>query len=407
MARRVVITGLGVVCSVGHDVGQFARSLKEGACGAGRIGAFDPARLAGALACEVRDFDAAARLGGRAAIRRMDRGARFLLAAAREALGQAGLPPGAVEGERAGVALGTTVGGAIKAAEYYEKRRATGHAYLSRLGDSPLYSAGYRVCVEQGWTGPNVAFSTACSSANMALGYALDLIRAGEVDVMLAGGFDALARITVAGFNVMRNVSPDRCTPFDRNRRGLVLGEGAGALILEAEEHARARGAEPLAELLGYGASSDAHHMTAPDATARGPALAMERALRDAGLTPDMVDYVNAHGTGTAHNDAVEAKAIRRVFGEHAGTLAVASTKAMHGHALGATGAIEAVSVVLSIRDGFIPPTLGFVEGDAESAGLGVSAAMRRRPVAVALSNNLGFGGNNCTVAIGRPRHGA
>jgi 3-oxoacyl-(acyl-carrier-protein) synthase len=260
------------------------------------------------------------------------------------------------------------------------------------------------VCIE-GWTGPNIAFSTACSSANMALGYAMDLIRQGEVDVMLAGGFDALAAITVAGFNVMRNVSPDRCTPFDRDRRGLVLGEGAAALVLESESHARKRGAVPLAEFMGYGASSDAHHMTAPDATARGPAMAMERALRDAGITTDDVDYVNAHGTGTTHNDAVEAKAIRRVFGERAGSLAVASTKGMHGHALGATGAIEAVSMVLSIRDAFVPPTLGFREGDAESAHLSISAVARPWPVAVALSNNLGFGGNNCSVVIGKVRH--
>lgn len=294
----------------------------------------------------------------------MDRGSQFVLLATHQAIASSGLDVTLLDKERCCVSLGTTLGGMVNATEYYQRLKKYHKAYASLLMDHPLYTPGSRVCIEYGFLGTNIAISTACSSANVAIGYGADMIRNNEADVVVVGGYDTMAEITVAGFNVLRNVSPNYCKPFDKMRQGLVLGEGAGILILEAENHCYARGGQPYAELLGYGMSSDAYHMTAPDVTGRGPAQAIMRALDDSGVDKKTVNYINAHGTGTSHNDAIETKAIKRVFGEHAYSIPVSSTKSMHGHTLGAAGGIEAVSVVTALGGGFIPPTINYETPD-------------------------------------------
>lgn len=399
-AEQVWITGVGVVSALGNDFDTFAQRLRRGEDAARPIEAFDTSAVRGRLGCEARAFDPSAHFSARE-LRRMDRGSCMLMVAAREAMVRAAVVRHACDPQRCAVSLGSTLGGMINATAYYGHLRTTGKGYASRLTDYPLYAAGSRVCAEYGFLGPNLVFSTACSSANLAIGVGADLIRLGEADLVLAGGFDTMAKMTVAGFNILRNVSPERCRPFDKNRQGIVLGEGAGVLVLESRSHASRRGVRPLARFLGYGMSSDASHMTAPDVTGKGPARAIEAALCDAGLAADAIDYINAHGTGTVHNDAAEAKAIRRVLGEAADRVAVSSTKSMHGHTLGAAGAIEAIAVIAGMRGGFLPPTVNHQEPDPKCDLDFVPNVARVRPIGVALSNNFGFGGNNCSILLG------
>jgi 3-oxoacyl-[acyl-carrier-protein] synthase II len=398
--ERVFVTGVGVLSALGTGFDGFAAALREGRCGAAPIKAFDTGGVAGKLGCEVRDFDPAEHFGRRE-LRRMDRCSQFALAAARQAVAAAGIDTGKLDPARAGVSLGTTLGGMVNATRYYERLARTGHPYAGMLTDYPLYSPGARIVGEYGFCGPNLAFSTACSSSNIAIGHAADLVRYGRLDLALAGGVDTMAKITVAGFNALRNVTRDAIRPFDKNRSGLVLGEGAAVLCLESERAMRRRGASPLAEILGYGMSTDAYHMTAPDATGRGPALAMTRALARARLAPDAIGHINAHGTGTRHNDETETRAIKSVFGAAARQIPVSSTKSMHGHVLGATGAIEAAALIAALRGGFLPPTINYQTPDPRCDLDYVPNQAREHRFAAALSNNFGFGGNNCSLILG------
>lgn len=399
--RRTFITGIGVICAIGKDFDTFSHGLSSGMNGADKIAAFKPEGIRGIYGCEVKDYEPRTYFSPKE-LRRMDRGSQFVLLATRQAMASSGLDVALCDKERCGVSLGSTLGGMVNATEYYRRLKKRHKVYASLLMDHPLYTAGSRVCIEYGFLGTNMATSTACSSANVAIGYGAEMIRNDEADVVIVGGYDTMAELTVAGFNVLRNVSPDYCKPFDKKRQGLVLGEGAGILILEAENHCHARGGQPYAELLGYGMSSDAYHMTALDVTGRGPALAMTRALADSGVDKETVNYINAHGTGTSHNDAVETKAIKRVFGEHAHSIPVSSTKSMHGHTLGAAGGIEAISVVAALRGGFIPPTINYETPDPKCDLDYVPNKSRQYAINVALSNNFGFGGNNCSIVIGR-----
>ncbi len=401
MTERVFVTGVGILSGIGNGLDAFSQALAEGRHGIREVTSFDAGALRGRLGCEVRDFYPE-RHFDRRLLRRMDRCSQFALVAARDAMAMAGIDQTSYDPARVGVSLGTTLGGMVNATTYYEDWSRTGHPFVTRLHDYPLYSAGARIIGEWGFSGPNWAFSTACSSANVAIGYAGDLIRIGRLDLVIAGGVDTMAKMTLAGFNAMRNVSDDAIRPFDRDRNGVILGEGAAMLCLESERGMRRRGAHPLAEWLGYGMSNDAYHMTAPDATGRGPALAMQRALRRAGIDPTEVDYVNAHGTGTRHNDEIETRALRKVFGPHADALAVSSTKAMHGHTLGAAGAIEAVAVIAGMRGGFVPPTMNYRTPDPRCDLDYVPNSPRAQRFNVALSNNFGFGGNNCAVILKR-----
>lgn len=401
---QIWITGVGIISALGNDFESFAKALRRGEAAVRPISAFDASAVRGHLGCEVLDFFPQEHFNPRE-LRRMDRGSCLLMVAAREAMGSAGLKFGDYDPERGSVALGSTLGGMINATNYYSHLKTTGKGYVTRLTDYPLYAAGTRVCSEYGLLGANLAFSTACSSSNIAIGVGADMIRLGEADIVLVGGFDTMAKMTVAGFNVLRNVSSEYCRPFDKNRQGLILGEGAGVLVLESEAHARRRGAIPMARFLGYGMSSDAYHMTAPDVTGRGPARAIEAALRNAGINAKDVDYINAHGTGTIHNDAAETKAIKRVLGEHAANVAVSSTKSMHGHTLGAAGAIEAIAIIAGMQGNFLPPTANYQQPDPNCDLDYVPNHARDGHINIALSNNFGFGGNNCSILLGSADH--
>jgi 3-oxoacyl-[acyl-carrier-protein] synthase II len=399
MTERVFVTGIGVLTAIGMDFESFTQSLKDGRSGVRTITAFDTSEVAGRLGCEVTDFDPAAHFG-RHALRRMDRSSQLAVVAARQAATTARFTSGMLAPDRVGVVMGTTVGGMVNSTRYYERAHHTGKLHASLLYDYHFYSPGAHIIREFAALGPNLAFSSACSSSNVALGYAADLIRYGKLDGVFAGGVDTMTKSTVAGFNALRNVTKDAIRPFDKNRSGLVLGEGSAVFFLESETSLNRRGSAPLAEILGYGMSTDAYHMTAPDATGRGPALAMTRALNKAGVALQDVDYINAHGTATRHNDEVETRAIKKVFGDLAPLIPVSSTKSMHGHTLGAAGAIEAAAMVAAMRDGFIPPTINFQTADPRCDLDYVPNAARRKKVTTALSNNFGFGGNNCALVM-------
>lgn len=401
MNDRVFITGIGILSGIGIGYDAFSSALQRGTNGIRPIEAFETAKLHARLGCEVREFNPARHFEPRE-LRRMDRCSQLAVVAARQAMAMAGISLDEFDPARVGVSLGTTLGGMVNATRYYEDLANRGQRFVTRLYDYPLYTPGARIVGDWGFTGANLAFSTACSSANVAIGVAADQIRLGRLDLILAGGTDTMAKMTVAGFNAMRNVSAEAIRPFDRNRSGVILGEGAAVLCIESERSMRRRRAQALAELLGYGMSCDAYHMTAPDATGRGPALAMQRALKHARIDPDQVDYVNAHGTGTRHNDETETRAIRKVFGLHADRLPVSSTKSMHGHALGAAGAIEAVAVIAGLQGGFLAPTINYQTPDPRCDLDYVTNEARAQPHQVALSNNFGFGGNNCVLILRR-----
>lgn len=401
MTQEVVITGIGVLCGIGHDLAGFSQSLREGRSGIGPIQAFDASPLRAQLGCEVTGFDPSAHFSRQQA-RRMDRCSQLAVIAARQAVRMAGVAFGDIDPQKVGVCLGTTLGGMVNATRYYERKVHTGRQFVTLLNDYPLYSPGARIVGDLRIGGPNLAVSTACSSGNVALGHAADLVRHGRLDMVLAGGVDTMAKITAAGFNALRNVSVEAIRPFDKDRSGVILGEGAAVFCLESLERARRRGATPLARVMGYGMSTDAFHMTAPDATGRGPALAMSRALAHAGLAPAQIGYINAHGTGTRHNDEMESRAIRKVFGEYAERVPVSSTKSMHGHALGATGALEAAAIVSGLLGGFVPPTINYRTPDPRCTLDCVPNQAREHLFDHALSNNFGFGGNNCALVLGR-----
>lgn len=400
MVSKVVITGIGVLSGIGQDFASFSAALAEGRNGIAPVQAFDTAPLAAHLGCEVPG-DLSEGFAP-AHLRKLDRCSRLAMLAARQAMAMAGLGRADLDPMRVGVSLGTTLGGMIGATAYYERLRAGQGQHIGLLHDYPLYSAGARIMQDHGFGGPNIAFSTACSSGNVALGHGADLIRHGRLDMVLAGGADTMAKITLAGFNALKNVSREAIRPFDANRSGVVLGEGAAVFCLESAESAHRRGAQILAEIAGYGMSTDAYHMTAPDATGKGPALAMQRALAHAGVAPEEVGHINAHGTGTRHNDETETRAIRKVFGAATAAIPVTSTKSMHGHALGATGALEAAAIVAGLLEDVIAPTLNYVTADPRCDLDIVANQARAHRFDVALSNNFGFGGNNCALVIRR-----
>jgi len=404
---RVFVTGLGAVSPCGMGVAPLWKTARAGAHAIRELELFDPSdqrtRLAGEFSGEThagRDLLPAAR-------RRLSRTDRFALAAAREAVDHAGLDSGA-PWRNAGVFFGTSTGGMQEGEQLYPDvvTDARGAAARRRFLDclaQPLGSPAEAVARALGARGPVETSAAACAASTQALEVALGSLREGEVQLALVGGADGLCRLTYGGFNSLRAVSPMPSRPFRQGREGLSLGEGAGALVLETEEHARARGATPLAELAGAGTSCDAYHMTAPQPEGRGAALAMSRALADAELSPARVDFVNAHGTGTPHNDAAEWNALREVFGERAGRVPVTSTKGVVGHLLGACGALEAVVTVLCLREGEVHPTPGQGEPDPEAAvDLVVGAPRSLRGARVGVTVNLAFGGANAAAVFRR-----
>ena len=414
MKRRVVVTGLGAVTPLGNDVSTFWEGLVAGRSGAGPITQFDPSGIEVQIAAEVKDFDPVA-LFGRKKARRSDRFALFALEAARQAIADAGLQLGEEDRLGVGVLIGTGIGGVLTLLENYDLFQSAGPRRVSALMVPRMMpnAASALVSIEYGLYGPNLALSSACATGAHAIGEAAEMIRRGQAEVMLCGGSEAavhplaLSALRNMGALSSRNGEPERASrPFDADRDGFVLGEGAGVLVLESLEHARRRGARIYCELVGYGATADAFHITAPDESGQGAVWAMERALQDAGLAPEEVDYINAHGTSTRLNDRIETQAIRRVFGAHADRLVVSSTKSMVGHLMGAAGAVEAIACVKSLETGWVHPTINYETPDPECDLDYVPNQARRLEPRVVLSNSFGFGGHNGCLVFRRWEEG-
>ncbi len=398
----IVVTGLGTVNALAHSVDAFAAALRAGTCAIRPVTGFDATGYRSRIAAEVTDLATPDWLPAPLR-RRASRSDLFALVATAEALAASALDVAAAP-ERIGIVLGATTSGMMAAETSLQERIAgTSRRHRkSRLVGTPMATSADLLASVFGLGGPRLVLSTACSSSGTALGIALDWIRLGRADAVIAGGTESMCRTIFAGFNALHALSPEPCRPFDRNRGGLSLGEGAAILVIESAAHAERRAARVHARLLGYGMSADAHHLTAPHPEGTGAALAMRRALARAGVAPDQIDYINAHGTGTPLNDGIEAAAIAQVFGEHARRLAVSSTKAALGHTLGAAGAIEGLATVLALRDGFLPPTVNLADPDATHGLDFVPRASRPASLRFALSNSYGFGGNNTTVVLGR-----
>ncbi|HEV3231704.1 MAG TPA: beta-ketoacyl-ACP synthase II [Candidatus Dormibacteraeota bacterium] len=401
-----MITGLGCLSPVGNDVASTWAAMVEGVSGIGPITQFDPAALPVKIAGEVRGFDAAERVG-RKESRRMSRFSQLAVAAAAEALADSALHLDLEDRDRVGVLIASGVGGLREIEESTKILERDGHRRISPFVVPMMIAdmASGNVSIRWDLRGPNFCLVSACASGAHAIGEAAEMIRRGDADVMLAGGSEAaITPLAVASFIAARalterNDPPEAASrPFDVGRDGFVIAEGAAVLVLESEEHATRRGARVLARVAGYGASADAYHITAPDPQGRGAASAMRRALARANLAPEEVGYVNAHGTSTELNDRVEALAIRQVFGTHAETLPVSSTKSVTGHLLGAAGALESVVCVKAISTGMIPPTANLSEPDPECALAHVTGTALSRRVDAALNNSFGFGGHNASL---------
>src|SRR5215207_2468464 len=406
--RRVVVTGLGAVTPIGNDVSSSWDAALEGRSGVDFIGAFDTEGLPVRIAAEVKGFDPTTVVSAKEA-RKLDRNVQFAVASAKEAVADAGL--NGFDPSRVGIVFGSAIGGLLGIMEQAEVLRERGPDRVSPnfLPNVLVDSASGQLAITLGIRGPNYAPVSACATGSHAVGEGAELIRRGDADAVIAGGTEACIHpLILAGFCAMRGLAaeeehpPRASRPFDATRAGFVMGEGAGALLLEDWEHAERRGADVYAEILGYGASNDAHHMAQPEPGAEGVAAMMKAALERAGVEPERVGYVNAHGTSTPLGDAAETKAIKDVFGAHAYDLAVSSTKSMMGHTFGAAGAIEAIMCVLAVRDGVLPPTINYREPDPECDLDYVPNEARRAQVDVALSNAMGLGGHNGCVLVGR-----
>lgn len=398
--RRVVITGLGAVTSLGSNLAETWNRLLAGACGIRPVSLFDASPYRTQTAAEVQEIPDGFLTA--AEKRRMSRADRMGLAAAREAFAAAGLDLSREDPARVGVILGGGTSGLLDSEAFYELHLAGRRGRPSRILNHLPDAITDRIAQRFGLEGIKSTITTACSSSANALGYAFDAIRAGLADVILAGGSDVLARLTYGGFNSLRSVDPDPCRPFDRERRGLSIGEAAGLLVFEEYERARRRGAPIVAEFLGYGVTSDAFHMTAPDPSGAAGGRTLRAALASARVNAEEVDYVNAHGTATPQNDSAETAAIKNALGERARRIPVSSIKSMIGHCLCASGAIEAVATALTVREGKVPPTIHYENADPACDLDYVPNQAREHPVRIALSNSFAFGGNSSVVVLGR-----
>ena len=405
--RRVAITGLGALSALGVGVPALWKGLLAGRSGFRRIARFDPSPLLVPIAAELPEFIPPVLEGGQ--IELLDRFSQFALVAASEAYEDASLTVDDAERDRVGVAVGSGFGGCLTQDDRYQRIYGKGETRVHPFSIPRMMhsAAASHLGMVRGLRGPTLCFTTACAAAAHAIGEAGEIIRSGRADVMLAGGSEAPITFAVMRcWEAMRVLAPPgmdptrACRPFSRDRSGLVLGEGAGILVLESWERARGRGATILAELAGYGATADAGHITQPglDAPARAIALALEQA----GVQPADVDYVNAHGTGTRLNDATETGIIKRAFGGHAPRLAISSTKSVHGHAIGASSALELIAAILAIRKGVVPPTANYTEADPECDLDYVPNEPREMAVDVALSNSFAFGGLNAALVVKR-----
>jgi 3-oxoacyl-[acyl-carrier-protein] synthase II len=408
--RRVVVTGLGAVTPVGVGAKAYWDAITAGRSGVGPLTLVDPEPLPSKVAGECLDFDPAASLGPKEA-KRLDRSVQFALTSAREAWEDARIE-GVVDKDETGVVFATGIGGisSLLASEKVLHTKGPNRVSPFTVPQLMPNAAAGQIAMKLGLRGPNFCTTTACAASNHAIGLAFQAIRQGEAVAMIAGGSEsAFVDIALVAFAQMTalatkfNDRPEEASrPFDALRNGFVMGEGAGALILEERDHALRRGAQIHAELIGFGQSADAFHITAPSEDGSGAALAMTRALRSAGLEPEAIGYINAHGTSTPTGDASETRAIRLAFGDHADRLAVSSTKSMIGHLFGAAGAVEGVATVLAIRDGILPPTINQTDPDPACDLDYVPNTARKATVEVAMSNGFGFGGHNAGVVFRR-----
>ncbi|MCP4655636.1 MAG: beta-ketoacyl-[acyl-carrier-protein] synthase family protein [bacterium] len=399
MPQSIVVTGIGMVTPVGSGRREVWENLLAGESGIRPVESFDTSRYNVHLGAEIRDFRAAEHF------EKLDpdsvgRASQLAIAAARQAVTDAGLTAETVAAERIGVAMGTT-SGEPQEVEHFDDHLVAGE--LDRVGAEfislyPCHVIAHHIASELGFAGLNIMIPAACAAGNYAIGYAFDALRAGRADVMLAGGADSFSRITYTGFACVGAIAPERCQPFDRNRKGMIPGEGAAVLVVERYEDAVARGARIYAEVAGYGLSCDAHHMTAAHPEGDGAARAMLEALRHGHVEPREISYISAHGTGTPTNDSLETKAVRRVFGERASSIPISSVKSMIGHTMGAASAIEGVVCTLAVAEDRVPPTINFEEPDPECDLDCVPNQSRELPVEVAMSNAYAFGGNNASV---------
>jgi nodulation protein E len=397
--NRVVVTGLGTVSPIGQTVGSYWLGLIAGRSGLAPPKFSTDVQLSTKLVGQVKDFDPSAHFESQQ-ISVLDRVSQFAVVAARQALAQAGLSLADALAERTATIIGTGSGGHATIDDSFHRLYAEGATRLNPLTipRAMMSAAASQVSMFCGATGPAYAVASACASATHAIGQAFHMVRGGSAICAICGGAEASITFgALKGWEAMRIMAPDACRPFSRERKGMVVAEGAGILVLETLEHAQKRGAEILAEILGFGMSADAKNLTAPDPD--GMARAMNAALADASLTPDVIDYVNAHGTGTVANDEAETAALHKSFGGHTQRLAISSTKSMVGHALGAAGALELIAVVMSLRDGIIPPTIGYLGPDPACDLDYVPNEARRSPIGSALSNSFAFGGLNAVIA--------
>lgn len=410
--RRVVVTGLGAVSPIGCTIDKFWTALMEGKSGVGRLTAFDPTHFTAKIAAEVKDYDPSPYLNPKE-VRRMDRFVQFAVVAARKAVDDAKMDLDKLDRDRIGVLIGSGIGG-LHTVE-------SEHAQYLKYGDekgpdriSPFLipmlivnMASGQTSISLGVKGPNTAVATACATANHSIGDAFKIIQRGDADGMIAGGSEAaITKMGFGGFCALkalslRNDDPTKASrPFDANRDGFVMGEGAGVVVLEELEHALKRNAHIYCELIGYGMSGDAYHMTAPDPNADGAIRCLNAAIKDAGIKPGDIDYINAHGTSTHYNDKIETLAIKKVLGDHAKKVAVSSTKSVMGHLLGAAGGVELIACALAVEKGIIPPTINYETPDPECDLDYVPNQPRAAKLNVVMSNSLGFGGHNATLIV-------
>ncbi len=406
MRRRVVVTGMGAVTPIGNTLEEYWEGLKEGRNGANLITRFDTSEFKTKFACEVKDFDASKYIDKKA-LKRMDPFTHFALSTAIMAMEDSGINLDEVDKERFGVVYGSGIGGMDTFETQMKNLYEGGPRRISPFFIPMMISdiAAGHISIYYGLKGPNYATTSACATSSHAIGDAFFLIQRGSADLIVCGGAEAsITPMSIGGFNAARAISTwndrykEASRPFDKDRNGFVMGEGSGTLILEEYEHAKARGAKIYAEMVGVGFTGDAFHITAPAPEGEGAARSMREALRDAGIQPEEVDYINAHGTSTELNDKNETIAIKTVFGQHAYDIAVSSTKSMTGHLLGAAGAIESIATVLAIKNGIVPPTINLDEPSPECDLNYVPKKAVEREIKYAISNTFGFGGHNASL---------
>ena len=405
--RRVVVTGMGAITPLGLNVKEYFDNIKAGNHGFGIISKFDAAEYKAHVAAEVKGFVAKEFMDFKAA-KRMETFSQYAVAAAKEAMEQSGLDMSKEDPYRVGCSIGSGIGSLQVVEKEYTKLVEKGPNRVNPLMVPMMISnmAAGNVSIAYGLKGKSLNVVTACATGTHSIGEAYRSIQVGDADVMLAGGTEScICPIGVAGFAALTALSgsedPERCSiPFDKERSGFVMGEGAGMLMLESYEHAKARGAVILGEVAGYGATCDAHHITAPCPDGRGAAQAMTMALEDAGITPEQIGYINAHGTSTPLNDAGETLAVKKAFGDHAYKLAMSSTKSMTGHLLGASGAVEAIFTLMALKEGFLPPTIHYQVPDEQCDLDIVPNTGRSQSISYAMSNSLGFGGHNASLVF-------